>query len=70
VTRDEVLKALLEQGPAAVEAVKGIDPATLGAAQKMAFAGGTEVPAAALLEGPLAGDIAGHLADIRAGLAS
>jgi uncharacterized protein YndB with AHSA1/START domain len=70
VTRAEVLKALLEQGPAAVEAVKNIDPATLSASQKMAFAGGTEVPVAALLEGPLAGDIAGHLADIRAGLAS
>ena len=70
VTREKVLGELKANGPKAVEAVKDLDPAKLSVAQKMAFAGGTEVPVAALLEGPLVGDLEGHIADIRAGLSS
>ncbi len=70
VTRDHVLAELKANGPKSVEAVKAVDPAKLSVAQKMGFAGGAEVPVAALLEGPLIGDLEGHLADIRAGLAS
>lgn len=68
VTREQVLAALLKEGPVAVEMLKGIDPAALGRSQPMAFAGGAEIPAAAILEGPLLGDLASHIADLRAAL--
>ena len=65
-----VLTKLRADGPGAVEAVKAIRTDRLDRSQKMAFAGGAELSAAALLEGPLLGDIAAHLADIRAALAN
>lgn len=68
VTGEQVLAALLSDGPAAVEQLKGIDPARLSVSQPMAFAGGGAVPASTLLEGPLLDDLAAHLDDIRAAL--
>ncbi|MGE0602123.1 MAG: SRPBCC domain-containing protein [Dehalococcoidia bacterium] len=70
VTHEQVLAELRAKGPGVVDSIKNLDPAKLGASQKMAFAGGAEVPVAGVLEGPLLADLAGHLADIRAGLAS
>ncbi|MGE3074972.1 MAG: SRPBCC domain-containing protein [Dehalococcoidia bacterium] len=69
VTREKVLTELRTHGPGAVEAIKNLDPAKLGAAQRMAFAGGVEVPVSGIIEGPLLSDLEGHLADIRAGIA-
>ncbi len=68
-TRVDVLARLQSEGQAGVEAVKAIPPDTLGRSQPMAFAGGADLPASAILSGPLLGDLAAHIADIRAALA-
>jgi len=65
ITRAEVLAELLRDGPPAVEMLKSIDPASLSNAQPLGVAGGAEVSAADLIEGPILGDLAAHLADIR-----
>lgn len=67
--RPAVLSRLRSEGQDAVEAVKAILPEALARGQKMAFAGGAELSAAAILQGPLLTDVTAHIADIRAALA-
>lgn len=66
LSREQVLGMLKTEGPAAVEVVKAMTDADLAKAAPMAFAGGAAVSVAQILEGPLLGDLAAHLADIRA----
>lgn len=66
VSREDVLRALLADGPAAVEQLKGIDPDRLSRTQPMAFADGAPVAASMLIQGPLLEDLAAHIEDIRA----
>jgi uncharacterized protein YndB with AHSA1/START domain len=65
VTRDAVLSELKAEGPKAVEALKGLSPADFARTQSMAFAGGAELSARQIVEGPLLGDIAAHLASMQ-----
>ena len=65
VSRDEVLMALMSNGPKAVEAIKAMSDSDLAASAPMAFAGGQPVPVRAIIEGPLIGDIASHVANLR-----
>lgn len=65
VTRDETLRQLLSDGPGAVSAVRGMSNADLAKTAKMAFAGGAELSARQLVEGPLLGDLATHLESVR-----
>jgi hypothetical protein len=65
VTREAVLSELKVEGPKAVDALKSLTPADLARTQSMAFAGGAELSARQLVEGPLLGDIAGHVAKMQ-----
>ncbi len=64
-TREAVLGSLTTDGPRAVEVVKAFTEAELDAAQPMGFASGQPVTVRMLIEGPLLGHIAEHLANIR-----
>lgn len=66
ITAAEVVALARANGPKAVEAVKTMSEADMGKAQSMAFAGGAELPAAALLHGPLLANIHEHLDALRA----
>ena len=68
VTRAEVVARVRELGPAAVAALRVVPSATLVRAQAMGFAGGAEMSAAAVAEGPLLEGIREHLAGIEAAL--
>ncbi len=60
---------LKAEGSAAVAALRAFAPQDLGKAQPMAFAGGAEVPAGGLLEGPLLANIAEHIAELKSAIA-
>jgi uncharacterized protein YndB with AHSA1/START domain len=66
MTPERVLSTLKSDGPVAVEVVKALSDADLAKTQSMVFAGGAELSARQLLEGPMLSDLAAHLADIRA----
>jgi uncharacterized protein YndB with AHSA1/START domain len=67
LSRAQVLATLKTDGPAAVELLKTLTAADLAKTQSMVFAGGAALSARQLIEGPLVGDLAAHLTDIRAG---
>jgi uncharacterized protein YndB with AHSA1/START domain len=69
VSRDDVIAKIREAGPAAVTALRSVPEGNLAKTQPMAFAGGAEVSAQALAEGPLLSDIREHLAAIEAAIA-
>jgi uncharacterized protein YndB with AHSA1/START domain len=66
VTAAELVARARQDGPKAVEALKGMTEADMAMKQSMAFAGGAELPAAALVHGPLIENIKEHLATLRA----
>ena len=66
VTREAVLRELKASGPSAVTLVRGFSDAELEAKATLRFLGGEEVSARQLLEGPLLGGIAEHMAHIEA----
>lgn len=68
-SRDGLVAKLMADGPAAVEAIKAIEPARLANSQPMAFAGGAPLTARDLIQGPLLADIRWHLDDVKAALA-
>jgi uncharacterized protein YndB with AHSA1/START domain len=68
ISPDEVLAQLRTEGPAAVEAVKRLDDAGLERSQPVAFLG-ADITARALIERFVLGDIANHIADMRAAAA-
>jgi uncharacterized protein YndB with AHSA1/START domain len=68
VTRAEVIARIREAGPPAVDALRNVAPADLANTQAMGFAGGAQVSAQALAEGPLLHDIGEHLAGIQAAI--
>ncbi len=63
-----LLAKLRTEGPAAVEALRSIQPADLEKSQPMAFAGGNRLTARDLINGPLLADIRGHIDDVRGAL--
>ncbi len=66
ITQAEVLAALKRDGPKAVETVKALTAEGLDRTQPMRFAGGAELSARQIVQGPLLADIAGHLESMRA----
>ncbi len=64
VTREQTLAQLLTDGQAAVEAVRGLTDADLAKTAAMAFAGGAQLSARQIIEGPLLGDVQAHLDSI------
>lgn len=64
-TLADALAALKKEGPPAVEALKAMDPATLGNALPMVFAGGAALSARQLIQGPLLANLEEHIAEIR-----
>ena len=70
VTRKQTLEQLLADGQAAVDAVRGMTDADLAKTAAMAFAGGAQLSARQVIEGPLLGDVQAHLESIRAAIRS
>ncbi|MBI5948159.1 MAG: SRPBCC domain-containing protein [Chloroflexi bacterium] len=68
VTREQALAHLLAEGPAAVDAVRGLTAAGLAKTAAMAFAGGAQLSARQIVEGPLLGDLQAHIESIRAAI--
>ena len=66
----DALASLKKEGPAAVEALKAMDPATLGNALPMGFAGGAALSARQLIQGPLLANLEEHIAEVRQAIAS
>jgi uncharacterized protein YndB with AHSA1/START domain len=65
VTREQVLAELLAEGPAAVDVVRAINEAGLAMTAPMAFAGGAQLSARQIVEGPLLGDLRAHIESIQ-----
>ena len=70
MTRAEVVAKIRQAGPEAVEALRGIPAAGLARTQALGAAGGAQVSAEALIQGPLLGDVRGHLAGLEAALSA
>ncbi|MBA4180884.1 MAG: hypothetical protein C0506_09880 [Anaerolinea sp.] len=68
-TLAEALAALMKDGPTAVETLKTMDPASLGGALPMTFAGGALLSARQLIQGPLLANVEEHIAEIRQAVA-
>ena len=66
VSRAETIAQVQDEGPAAVDALRGMTDAELAKTAAMGFAGGAQVSARQVIEGPLLSDIAAHLESIRA----
>ena len=69
VTRAEVIAKVREAGPGAVEALRKVPEGGLAKTQAMGFAGGAELSAGTIIEGPMLADIRGHLAGVEAATA-
>jgi uncharacterized protein YndB with AHSA1/START domain len=65
VTQGDVLAALRSEGPKAVDAMKALTSADLDRSQSIAFAGGADMSARQLVEGPILHDIEEHVKFIR-----
>ena len=65
VTKDDVIGAIRERGPAAVTRIRAFTGEQLARTARPAFAAGNAVSAADILDGLLLSDIAAHLNDLR-----